>query len=217
MTYNPTREEIESHDYIQIIGDGYPDAFLLNGPQALSAIQPCASCGTVHPHLRAQQATLQVHEGYLAGSGPPNNRHAPPGLDLINIDHGALLVSHRVAALLLSDKSITGFMLHDVLDQNGNVSANLYQLAVKTVIVQPDNMAVQGEVCETCGSVLSTFTRPFAIAKERMRETDFFSRNPSGISNIYVSKRVYILLKSNKIRALTLRRGNANLTGTTVH
>ena len=207
ITYDPTKEEIENHDFIQIIGDGYPDAFLLNRQQALSNMQPCTECGTVHPHLRIQESFLQVNEAYLTGSGSPNDKYTPAGLDLINIDHGALLITNKVVELLKGDKSITGYTLLDVLNQNRKVSETLFQLAANKAILLPDNMAGPGEICGTCGTVLSTLTRPFVIKKERMGATDFFSRSRSGVSSIYISRRVYQLLKLQGIRALTPAQG----------
>lgn len=198
---NPTKEEIEAHDYIQIIGDGYPDAFFLNESDALSRMEPCKTCGTIHPHLRTQEKPVQVDESFLDRKGAPNNRYTPEGLDVINLPHGALLVSIKVTKLI-KDKKFQGCTFLDVINQKGDVSDRLFQLATDHIILQPDNLREEGAVCPICGTVLSTMVSGFAVKKDRLNKSSFFSRHPAGISSIYIAKSLYDLLKSEKTRGL---------------
>lgn len=206
ITNNPTKEEIEAHDYIQIIGDGYPDSFFMNESEALAPMEPCETCGTLHPHLRTQKKPVQVNEAFLSRKGPPNDRYIPEGLDIINLPHGALLVSKRVVELI-KDKKIDGCTFLDVIDQKGNVSDRLFQLVADKVILLPDNLREEGAVCPTCGTVLSTMTTVFAIRKDRLEKNSFFSRSPSGIASLYISKSLYHFLKSENTRGLTPVQG----------
>lgn len=210
ITNDQTKEEIEACDYVQIIGDGYPDEFFLNESKALSPEFPCETCGTEDPHLRIQEKALQVDEAFLTRKGSPNDHYTPKGLDIINMPHGALLVSKRVAELIKGNKKFQGCTFLDVIDKQGKVSEKLFQLTTDKIILVPDNLSEEGAVCPTCGTVLSTMTRDFAIKKDRLGGSSFFSRIPSGISSIYVSKAMYNLFKSENVRGLSPVQG-ANL------
>jgi len=207
ITNNQTKEEIEDHDFVQIIGDGYPDEFFLNESDALSPMLPCKTCGTVDSHLRTQKIALQVDESFLNRKGIPNDQYNPKGIDIINMPHGALLVTERVVKLFSSDKKLTGYKFLDVLDKQGKVSEKLFQLTTDIIILVPDNLTEEGAYCPACGTVLSTMTRGFAIKKQRLGKSSFFSRNPTGISSIYVSRSLYQILKSENIRGLTPVQG----------
>ena len=207
ITNDPTKQEIEAHDYIQIIGDGYPDKFFLNESDALSSMVPCKTCGTIDSHLRTQKKALQVDESYLDKKGDPNDRYSPNGLDIINLPHGALLVTARVVELFSADKKLSGYKFLDVLNKQGKISEKLFQLTTDNIILVPDNLTEEGAYCPTCGTVLSTMTRGFGIKKERLGKTSFFARHPSGISSIYISKSLYQIMKSENIRGLTPVQG----------
>jgi len=207
ITNNQTKEEIEAHDYIQIIGDGYPDKFFLNESDTLSPMSPCKTCGTVDSHLRTQKKGLQVDESFLSKKGIPNDQYNPKGIDLINMPHGALLVTERVVELFSADKKLSGYKFLDVLNKQGKISEKLFQLTTDKIILVPDNLTEEGAYCPTCGTVLSTMTRGFAIKKERLGKSSFFSRNPTGLSSIYVSKSLYQILKLENIRGLTPVQG----------
>lgn len=210
-TNNPTKEEIEAHDYIQIIGDGYSDEFLLNELDALPPPAPCQTCGTTHPHLRTQTKALKVNETFLGKKNIyPNYRYTPPGVDLVNMPHGALLVSDKVEQLLKGSGNPKGYALLDVVNQNGKVSDKLFQLVADKIILLPDNLTEEGAICPTCGTVLGALTGEFLIRKKRLGEASFFSRMPSGLSSIYVSNPLYHFLKSENVRGLTPVQG-ANL------
>lgn len=211
ITGDPAKEEIEAHDYIQIIGDGYPDEFLLNESKVLSPIKPCENCGTVHPHLIVQEGALQVNEVFLNQEQIyPNSKYSPPGVDIVNMPHGALLVSKKVEDLLKRSEGLKGYNLLDVFDQYGNVSDRLFQLVAIKVILLPDNLNSEETICPACGTVLSTMTSIFTIKEDRLGGNNFFSRSSSGISSIYVSKSLYGIFKSENIRGLTPVQG-ANL------
>ena len=207
ITNDPTKEEIEGHDYIQIIGDGYPDEFLLNELDALSPMESCETCGTIHSHLRTQKKALQVNETFLNKNGYPNDNYTPKGLDIINMPHGALLVSKKVVEIIKDNKKLYGCTFLDVLNQNGKVSDRLFQLVADKVILLPDNLPAEGSICPTCGTVLSTLIRGFIIRKERLGGADFFSRSSSGISSTYISNTLYHIFKSENIRGLTPVQG----------
>ena len=207
ITNNPTKEEIEDHDFIQILGDGYSDKFFLNESSALSPTLPCKTCGTIDPHLRTQKKSLQVDEAFLNKKSEPNDQYTPNGLDLINLPHGALLVTKKVMDLITSDNKLSGYKFLDVLNKQGKVSDKLFQLTTDKIILVPDNLTEEGAYCPTCGTVLSTMTRGFAIKKQRLANSSFFSRNPTGMSSIYVSKSLYQILKSENTRGLTPVQG----------
>jgi hypothetical protein len=207
ITNDPTKQEIEAHDYIQIIGDGYPDEFFLNESDALSSFLPCKTCGTIDPHLRTQKKALQVDETLLTKKGEPNDQYTPNGLDIINMPHGALLVTKRVVELINSNEKLSGYKFLDVLNKQGKISEKLFQLTTDKIILVPDNLTEEGAYCPTCGTVLSTMTRGFVVKKGRLGKSSFFARHPSGISSIYISKSLYQILQSENIRGLTPVQG----------
>lgn len=201
-------EAVEAFDYIQFSGDGYPDEFLLNEPDALSPVEPCETCGIVHPHLAIQKKPFQVNETYLdRKKAEPNNKYSPPGLDIVNMPNGALLVSKRVAELIKKDKSVHGYKFLDVIAQKGETSERLFQLAVDKIILRPDNLSDEDAICRTCGAVLKNLAKTFAVKKSRLGKSSFFSRNPSGISSMYMSNSLYHFLKSENVRGLTPVQG----------
>lgn len=199
---DPATEEIEACDFIQIIGDGYADEFFLNESDALSPIMPCQTCGTVHSHLRVQKKLVQVNEAFLNKKGVPNDEYTPRGLDLINLSHGALLVSKRVVELVKENKKFHGCTFLDVMDQKGKLSDTLFQLKADKVVLLPDNLTEEGAFCPTCGTVLSAMTGIFAVKKSRLGKSSCFSRIPSGLSGMYISNPLYHLFKSENIRGL---------------
>jgi hypothetical protein len=209
ITNDPTKEEIEAHDYIQIIGDGYPDEFFLNESDALSPMIPCKTCGTMHSHLRVQKKPVQVNEVFLNKKGEPNDKYTPRGLDIINLSHGALLVSKKVVELVKKNSNFHGCTFFDVIDQKGKISDRLCQLKADKVILLPDNLTEVGAICPTCGTVLSTMTRMFVVKESRLGKSSFFSRIPSGLSSIYISNPLYHLFKLENIRGLTPVQGAA--------
>lgn len=204
---DPTIKEIEAHDFIQIIGDGYADEFFMNESDALSPMTPCKTCGAVHSHLRVQKELVQVNEAFLDKKGDPNDKYTPRGLDIINLSHGALLVSNKVVELVKKNKRFHGCTFLDVIEQNGKISDRLFQLRSDKVILLPDNLTEEGAICLTCGTVLSAVTGIFSVKESRLEKSSFFSRTPSGCSAIYVSKQLYHLFKSENIRGLTPVQG----------
>jgi len=211
ITKKQTKKDLEGQDFIQIIGDGYADEFLMNESNALSPMERCESCGTIHSHLRPQKKALQVNETFLDKNGYPNDQYKPRGLDIINIEHGALLVSKKAVELITEDKKFYGYRFLDVINQKGKVSDRLYQLVAEKVILLPDNLPSEDAICPTCGTVLKTLSEGFNIRKERLEGASFFSRVPSGVSSIYISNSLYHLLKSENIRGLTPVQGAASI------
>lgn len=207
ITNDPTKEEIEAHDYIQIIGDGYPDEFFLNESDALSPMIPCKTCGTVHSHLRVQKRAVQVNEAFLNKRGEPNDEYTPRGLDIINLSHGALLVSKKVVELVKNYNKLHGCTFLDVINQKGKISDRVFQLKADKVILLPDNLTEEGAICPTCGTVLSTMTGIFAVKESRLEKSSFFSRIPSGLSGIYISNPLYRLFNARNVRGLTPVQG----------
>jgi len=201
-------EAVEAFDYIQFSGDGYPDEFLLNESDALSPVEPCETCGMVHPHLAKQKKPFQVNETYLdRKKAKPNNKYTPPGLDIVNMPNGALLVSKRVVDLIKKDKNVHGYKFLDVINQKGEISERLFQLAVDKIILRPDNLSDEDAICPTCGAVLKNLAKTFAVKKSRLGTSSFFSRNPSGISSMYMSNSLYHFLKSENVRGLAPVQG----------
>ena len=199
---NMAKETIESHGFVQIIGDGYPDEFIYNSGVVLEPISPCTECGTEHPHLRAQTASFIVNEEFLSNPIKPNTNHSSVGLDLVNTPNGGLLVSEVVTNLLTNNTEIQGYQLIEVLNKNNGVSSKLFQLMAKTIVLTSKNYTSQ-DICPKCGTVLEAMGKPFSLQFEGNEKLQIFSRAPGGFSSIYVSNTIYKLLKKSRIRGLT--------------
>jgi hypothetical protein len=207
VPHYPTREEKESCDYIQIIGDGYPDEFLLNESDALSSVIPCEKCGTVDSELRVQKKTLQIDETFLDKKTYPNYKYTPSGVDLLNMPHGALLVSNRVTELIEDNNKFYGCTFLEVINQKKKISVRFFELATDKIILLPDNLTDKKAICPVCGTELLVLTNEFAIKKDRLEGSSFFSRSPSGLASIYISNDLYHFLKSENVRGLTPVQG----------
>lgn len=204
--YHPTREETEDRDYVLIIGDGYSDDFFMNETIALSAMKNCKTCGTKDPDLTVQKKAPQIDEAFLDMENETNDRYVPKGLDIINLQHGALLVSKKFVKVI-KDNKIQGCTFLDVFNQAGNVSDRLFQLAADPVILLSDDPQEEGAICATCGEMLRPTTTDLVVRRDRLSGSSFFSMSPARIYDIYVSKQVYQLLKAANIRGLTPMEG----------
>lgn len=204
--YYPTRAEIEARDYILIIGDGYPDDFFMNESAALSVMKSCKTCGTKDPDLTVQKQAPQIDEAFLDTENETNDRYESKGLDIINLQHGALLVSSRFMKVI-KDNKIQGCTFLDVFNRAGNRSDRLFQLAADPVILLSDDPQEEGAICATCGEMLRPTTTDLVVRRDRLSGSSFFSTSPARIYDIYVSKQVYQLLKAANIRGLTPMEG----------
>ena len=208
VNYYPTKEEKEKRDFIEIIGDGYPDEFLMNESAALSSAKPCEKCGTVDEDLSVQKKAFQINETYLDKKKIyPNNRFNPPGLDIVNMPNGALLVSKRVVELIKSNKKFHGARFLDVINNEGKISDRLFELVADKIILIPDNLPEEGAICPVCGTELIELSGQFGVRKNRLEGNSFFSRRPSGTASMYISNELYHFLKSENVRGLTPVQG----------
>jgi hypothetical protein len=208
VQHYPSRKEKESRDFIEIIGDGYPDEFLLNESEALSSAVACEVCRTVDSDLIIQIKALQIDETFLDKKKVyPNYKYTPPGLDIVNMPHGALLVSNRVTELIQDNNKFYGCAFLEVINQKGKTSERFYELVTDKIILIPDNLTDKGAICPVCGTELLELANEFAIRKERLEGSSFFSRRPSGLASIYISNELYHFLKLENVRGLTPVQG----------
>ena len=177
----PTRNEKERCDFIEITGDGYPEEFLLNESDALSSVIPCEECGTVDSDLRVQKQALQIDETFLDKRKTyPNYKYTPSGVDLVNMPHGALLVSKRVTGLVSGNNKFYGCTFLQVINQKGKISERFFELATNKIILLPDNLTDEGAICPVCGSELLVLTNEFSIKKDRLEGSSFFFQTALG-------------------------------------
>ena len=90
---------------------------------------------------------------------------------------------------------------------DGGGSKKLFQLTTDKIILVPDNLTDEGAICPVCGTELLLLTNEFAIKKDRLKGSSFFSRRPSGLASIYISNDLYHFLKSENVRGLTPVQG----------
>ena len=202
--------EFEQADFISIVGDSYPLEFVKNADVAISDFAPCGSCGKGSMYSYDIVDTLVIDESFLDKQIDSSPDYTPPGLDLINLVNGAMIVSSKVLSVLNENK-VKGFNVIPVQSHStGKVSERLHLLRPNKIFLQPCNehTPTNGKgICPECGKVLGGIMALYHIRKEWLDGDELFSKDRFGYAMTYVSNRVYHLLKANKIKGLLPAQG----------
>ena len=191
-------EDFEKAPWVQIVGDQYPLSAYENYAAVFSTPGHCENCGTPLRTGSLSGEPLIVDESVLDKKVEGLPHYDPPGLDLINLPNGAFLVSARVAELLTAN-NISGYELVPVISgSTRQPSQRLFLLKANKAI--PDACDVHtprdpGAICPVCGRVRIGVLGNFYVRTEWLNGDELFSRNPSRLSAICVSNRLYKLLK----------------------
>ena len=148
---------------------------------------------------------LIVDESFLDRQIHPSPNYAPPGLDLVNLEGGALLVSFRVAELLAENGVRGGELVPVISLETQKPSTRLSLLrADKAVLLPCEEHApiTPPGGCAGCGKIRGGLLGIFSVRDEWLGGDEVFSRQRSRLSAFNVSNRVYALMKAAKVRGL---------------
>ena len=113
------KENIEQCDFIEIIGDGYPDDFYLNELEVKTLFNSCPSCNTPNMLLNEDHITLKIDNNHKMFT---NSRTR---LDLVNDGNGGLFASSKFIDAI---KGAKGISLLPVKNKDNSTSDLLFQL-----------------------------------------------------------------------------------------
>ena len=192
------KENIEKHDFIQILGDGYPDSFYLNAAEVLAPYRTCNVCHTEKAVLVDDLVYWKIDNEHSA--------YREEQLDVINASNGSLLVSKKNLKALEAEGA-KGYELLPVLEKDMSISKELFQLKSKVAVVKLDNLDDPDSVCDRCGSIIKQRSLPFTIPEKYVKETFFFSRHKEGLWGIYLKKVLYEALKVKDLKSIYAYQG----------
>lgn len=192
-------EDFEKSPYVAIVGDAYPEGFVVNAKNAFGKKEKCPQCKRFEQQSGPMLETLIIDESFLDIQVDPSPDFSPPGLDLINLENGALLVSKKMIALFESCK-VKGYELLPVIShQTGKPSERVFLIRANKAILQPCEVhtpATPEGICPVCGRILGGLLGYYYVREEWLGPDQVFSRNRQRYSAIYVSNELYQAMKS---------------------
>lgn len=207
---NRNPEDFENAPWVQIVSDQYPAKTYENFNAAFTQPERCERC---HTQLRTGKPTgtpLIFDEAVLDKKVEDSPDFDPPGPDLISLPNRAMLVSIRVVNLL-STNNITGYELLNVLSKaTKQPSQRVFLLQTQKAIMDACSEHTPrdpGAICPVCGNVRIGVLGNFYIREEWLEGAALFSRNPSHLSELCVSNRLYKILKESGCKGMLPSNG----------
>ena len=196
---NRKPEDFEKAPLVAIVGNTYPLNFVFNLKEAIGNPMPCSNCKRMDPHSGPIIKQLIVDESYLDRQVDPSPDYTPPGLDLINLSNGALLVSKKIADLLKS-KHVQGYELIPVISKGTKKpSEKIFLLRTNKAIIKPCNIhtpTTEEGICPICGRILGGVLGDYYVREEWLEADQVFSRHPFKYASIYVANELYHAMKN---------------------
>ncbi|MET0637512.1 MAG: hypothetical protein ABWZ25_15880 [Chitinophagaceae bacterium] len=209
LTDRRSPADFEQADFIRVMGNTYPEGFVVNGSEIISSIRKCTVCGTPGRHNREVNGKLIIDYSYLDQDPGDDKEYAAPGIDLILIEGGFHLVSARLAGLLRL--SARAFELIPVIDKDtGLESERLWLLRANRSILKPCNIhtPITGEgICAKCGSIRGALLAYYHVRTEWLQNDPLFSRQAQRYESIYFSNQLYHDLKNQQVRGMLATDG----------
>lgn len=191
---NRKPKDFENAPYTEITGNTYPLEFIVNHESLFGPVIACAECGIVDETNRELKHTPIVDESFLQQQIHPSADYSPPGLDIITIENGLLIVSVKIKQLL-SGLNARGYELLPVINSKSEKpSDNLFLLRAKKSLLKPCNFhtPVTGEgICSTCGRIIGGMLSFFYVRQEWLDDQEIFSRHRLKYGSIYMPKQIY--------------------------
>ncbi len=207
---NRIPEDYENAPYIRITGDAYPDKFIVNLSKVISSPKPCKGCHNIDIENVPVTGELIIDESYLDKQVISEPQFKPPGLDLINLPNGALLISIIIANLLKQLK-ISGYELIPVLSkQTKKHSDRIWLLKAGAAHTRPCSIhtpTTKDGICAICGKILGGILGDYYVREEWLSGDQIFARNSNLFSSIYVSHELYHAIKKMKAQGVTASYG----------
>ena len=198
-------EDYERAPFVAIVGNTYPLEFVVNFKEAIGEPKACSNCGNKDTHNAPILKTLIIDESFLEKQIDDSPDYTPPGLDLINLTNGTLLISKRIAQLFES-LNVKGYELISVTSKaTQRPSEKIFLLRANKAILLPCNIhtpTTQEGICPACGRILGGVLGNYYVRKEWLGEDKIFSRHPWKYASIYVSNDLYHAIKKINAKGL---------------
>ena len=200
----------ENSPYIKIVGDHYPNEFIVNLSEAIHEPKPCAGCDNIDIQNEPIAAELIIDESFLDRQVDPLPHYKPPGLDLINLPNGAFLISKKIVDLL-KEMKVSGYELIPVRSlATKKYSERIWLIKATRSITQPCTIhtpVTKEGICAVCGQILGGLLGKYHIREEWLNGDEFFTRNSNLFSLVYVSHRLYHAMKKEGAQGLLASHG----------
>jgi hypothetical protein len=191
-------QDFEQAPFVAIVGNTYPSEFVVNEKDAIGNPEKCVHCKKIDPQSGPILETLIIDEAFLDTQVDPSSDYTPPGLDLVNLPNGALLVSKKIVQLLESRK-VQGYELIPVISKATNKpSERIFLIRANKAILQPCEIhtpTTEEGICPVCGRILGGVLGDYYVREEWIGPDQVFSRNRLKYASIYVSNELYHSLK----------------------
>lgn len=202
-----TRSVLEEEDFaiagfIEILGVGLGTEeriFLLNEKELMGSPSTCPTCGWQSDNDWKQTQPNVIDETVL---DEPAEGESPPregGWDFVNLPNDGLLISKRVTDLF-EKKRVHGYRLREVINgATGRSSKRMYQLLAGRRVLTPctEHTRVVGNPhCLACGTAYGDVDGYYWVRDETVADTEVIARHPNDAAVLFVSRRVYELLKA---------------------
>lgn len=198
-------QDFEQAPYVAIVGNTYPSEFVVNEQEAIGKPERCTYCKRLDPQSGPLLDTLIIDESFLDTQVDPSPDYTPPGLDLINLQNGALLVSKKIVQLLGSMK-VQGYELIPVISKaTHEPSERLFLIRANKAILKPCEIhtpTTEEGICPLCGRILGGVLGNYYVRKEWLGLDQVFSRHPLKFAAIYVSNDLYHAMKTLGVKGL---------------
>lgn len=202
--------EFANAPWVQLNADRYPPNTYENLKEVFEQPAPCEHCGAPQDTGALTGTPLVVDESVLDKGVEGKPQYDPPGLDLMKLPNGAYLISSKVAGLLSASK-VSGYELIDVISkQTKQPSQRLFLLKTKKVILDACDIHTPrdpGAICPVCGNVKPGLLGYYHVREEWLHGDELFSRNPSHLSDLCVSNRLFNILKAAGCKRMLASNG----------
>jgi len=202
---NRRPEDYEKADFIEIVGDAYPLEFIVNWNEAIGSPLQCTVCGKTPVYSQPIVAQLVVDESFLDRQIDPAPQYKPPGLDLIHLANGAMLVSSKVIQLFEEEK-VKGYEKINVVSKDtGKPSQRVFLIRASKAIFNPCIIHTprnKGAICSNCGTIKGGILGYWYVRREWLAGDQIFSRNPLRYASLQIERKVFHLMKNQKFKGL---------------
>jgi len=202
---NRSAADFEKAPLVAIVGNTYPNEFVVNLNEAMGDPVRCPHCQRMDAHSGPIFKPFIIDESFLDRQIDPSPDYTPPGLDLINLPNGALLVSARLADILKAANA-QGYDLIPVISlATGRPSDRIVLLRADKAIILPCDIhtpTTEEGICPVCGRILGGVLGNYYVRKEWLGHDQLFSRHPSKYASIYVTNELYHKIKSKNMKGL---------------
>lgn len=198
-------EEFEESPFIDVLGDGYPEGFIVNESTAFGLPEKCQQCGNSGDTFRKILQSIIIDETHIGKLTTNFEKSYIWNPDIITLPNGGLLISKAVLEVFTEQKVI-GYELSEVISKQTMAPYDkLFLIRAENAILQPSSehtLTTESGICNSCGRILGGLLTHYTIRKQWLKGAEIFSRHPYRYANICLTNRLYWALKDNNIQEM---------------